>query len=373
MSNQSARTSITRSPRATGAHLASTIRPAFTLVELLVVIAIIGILVALLLPAVQAAREAARRSDCSNRLRQVGIGAHNYHDSYGRMPMHGELPTGLSSLARLAPFMENQTIYDLVDQDSHWSSTKNAQAFWTEIPQFRCPSANPVQWTDMGRAPRLAGAAAPPAFQETSLAPHYVGIMGAKPGPTRNGSILPGCPPPSGGRTAAFAPPFDTYYQDNCSTGTANSGGVAINGVIFPISKVNFAKVTDGTSKTMMYGELSWDAGAMEPWIVGSITGSGITDPTDKSARGWVHGAKNVIHPLKEAALNIPPNEDPSTGSSRTNTPLTDASLGSNHPGGTHALMCDASIHFIQEDIDLNGALLPMASRASGETYSVGF
>jgi prepilin-type N-terminal cleavage/methylation domain-containing protein len=347
-------------------------REAFTLVELLVVIAIIGILVALLLPAVQAAREAARRSDCSNRLRQIGIGAHNYHDSLKRMPMHGELPTGLSSLARLAPFMENQTIYDLVDQDSHWSHTRNAQAYWTEIPQFRCPSARDVQWTDLFRAPRLGTGAAPPAAQETALGPHYVGNMGAKPGPTRRGTIIPACPPPSGGRSAAFAPPFDTYYQDNCSTGTANSGGVAINGVIFPLSNVSFAKVTDGTSKTMMYGELSWNVGAVQPWIVGSITGAGETDPTSTAARGWVHGAKNIYHPIKEAALNVPAEADPNSGT-RTQTPLTDASLGSEHPGGTHALMCDASVHFIKEDIDLNEALLPMASRSSDDVYNPGF
>ena len=340
----------------------------FTLVELLVVIAIIGILIALLLPAVQAAREAARRIDCTNRMRQLGIAAHNYHDSQSRMPMHGELPTGLSSLARMAPYMEEAGIYDLVDQEVHWSNGKNAQAYWTEIPQLRCPSALTVQWTDTFRAPRLTGQAAPSGATETSLSPHYVGIMGAKPGPRKDGSIISGCPPPTGGRSASFAFPASTYFQDNCSMGTANSGGVAINGVIYPLSKVNFAKISDGTSKTMMFGEMSWEVGAMQPWIVGSITGAGITDPNSTAARGWVHGAKNVMHPIGFAALFEPAGVEPSD-TTRTNHPLTDASLGSMHPGGLNILMCDASVHFVQEDVSLEGVLRPMASRASEDIY----
>src|SRR5206468_3904064 len=85
----------------------NTARPSgFTLVELLVVIAIIGVLVALLLPAIQAARESARRTDCLNRLRQLGVAAHNYHAAMQHFPSHGDKLTGLSSQARLLPYME---------------------------------------------------------------------------------------------------------------------------------------------------------------------------------------------------------------------------------------------------------------------------
>src|SRR3989304_4434500 len=95
-------------------------RAGFTLVELLVVIAIIGILVALLLPAIQAAREAARRSDCINRIRQLVLAAHNYESARGKFPSHGDVAYvdanprgGLSALARLLPYMEEQAVQNL--------------------------------------------------------------------------------------------------------------------------------------------------------------------------------------------------------------------------------------------------------------------
>ena len=351
----------------------NTNRQGFTLVELLVVIAIIGILVALLLPAVQAAREAARRSDCTNRLRQLGIATHNYHDTQKILPTHGNLPTSLSSQAQLLPYMENQILYDLVDQTVHWSNNRNADAYWTEVPQLRCPSGPEIQWTECGRAPQRTGSL-PEGIHQTSLSPHYVGVMGARPGPRRGGSIIytKNCGPPSGGRGGGtFSFPEDTYYQDNCNDGTFNSGGVSINGVIYPFSKkLNLAKITDGTSKTMLYGELSWEAGAMAPWIVGSVTGAN-TPPADwqTSSRGWVHGAKNITHSIREAAMTLPEGADPNDNTTRTDTPLTDTSLGSNHPGGLNILMCDASTHFVNEDIDLKEVYRPMASRASDDIY----
>jgi prepilin-type N-terminal cleavage/methylation domain-containing protein len=124
-------------------HFASTpkaCRRAFTLVELLVVIAIIGILVALLLPAIQAARESARRMDCISRLRQLGIAAHNYHDTMKQFPPHGNYPTHLSSQARMLPYIENAAIHDLVNQTTHWRDTTNTRAYLTPVTFFRCPS-----------------------------------------------------------------------------------------------------------------------------------------------------------------------------------------------------------------------------------------
>ena len=106
-------------------------RRAFTLVELLVVIAIIGVLVALLLPAVQAAREAARRMKCTNHLRQLGIGLHNFHDSRGSFPKHFSpgSNTGVSWLALILPYIEQQAISDQVLPDAASYSPSAALVF----------------------------------------------------------------------------------------------------------------------------------------------------------------------------------------------------------------------------------------------------
>jgi len=91
-------------------------RRAFTLVELLVVIAIIGILIALLLPAVQAAREAARRSQCTNNLKQYGLGFHNYHDTMKALPMAATNSPRHTFQVALWPYMEQSALYSAYDQ-----------------------------------------------------------------------------------------------------------------------------------------------------------------------------------------------------------------------------------------------------------------
>ena len=130
-----------------------TSRPAFTLVELLVVIAIIGILIALLLPAVQAAREAARRSQCTNNLKQCVLALHNYHDTYRKFPGVGSSgTTAFSILAKILPYAEQQNLQDLIDFESPIYSggghsgastvihANNLAAAECLVPFFRCPS-----------------------------------------------------------------------------------------------------------------------------------------------------------------------------------------------------------------------------------------
>jgi prepilin-type N-terminal cleavage/methylation domain-containing protein/prepilin-type processing-associated H-X9-DG protein len=330
-------------------------RSGFTLVELLVVIAIIGVLVALLLPAIQAAREAARRTDCTNRLRQLALAAHNYETSRKQLPPHGDQPTALSSQARLLPFMEQQNVQNLVDQDRHWRHANNRVALETPLPFLRCPSGQEPEPTYINN--RDTGN-----LRDTNLRCHYVGNMGARPATCTTGGGG------RGGGTEWTTFPESTYEQYSCQDdptspatgGGASSGGTAINGAIFPLSKIGIGDITDGSSNTIMFGEMSWAVGPQEPWIVGSTSQDGVGNDVS-SSNGWVNNAKNI-----RWGINEKPHRDEQD---LLVTLLTNTSLGSNHPGGTHVAMCDGSAMLLRVDVDVAAVLRPMASRASDDVY----
>jgi len=144
-------------------------RCGFTLVELLVVIAIIGLLTSLLLPAVQAAREAARRSACTNNLRQIGIGLHNYHQALGCFPPGGiehrsminpktGKPYGMAGRQLawslfLLPYVEQEPLYRKVNTNKPFDAPENAEAAATILPLYICPSATTQRQLRQGRGP----------------------------------------------------------------------------------------------------------------------------------------------------------------------------------------------------------------------------
>jgi len=331
-------------------------RRAFTLVELLVVIAIIGILVALLLPAIQSAREAARRADCLNRMRQMGIAAHNYHDSKRHLPRHGGgklIPTaltptpvtgvgatsGLSSQALLLPYMEDEAVADLVDLGSHWRD-QDLSVKETPLPFFKCPSQNPQEMTDLLASGR---------YEESPLRCHYFAVFGAKPESCGRGGLVSTLPDPQ-----------NTYTMIHCvPTGTGlpnDGGGMATNGVLYVDSDLPFRRITDGLSHTMLYGECSWDAGINMTWLAANDNLGTVEDGD------WVFNGKNIANPINSLAF---PASWPEQSTTTVN--YMDVSLGSMHPGGCHVLMCDGSASFVSETIEL-AVLKAMGSRASGET-----
>src|SRR5262245_50828336 len=116
---------LNRSPRRRG----------FTLIELLVVIAIIAVLVSLFLPAVQQAREAARRTQCRNNLKQFGLAIHNYAEALGRFPLSLEAaPIAMSVHSFLLPYLEQQALYDQIDFKSNWNSLTNVGPLAVNVP-----------------------------------------------------------------------------------------------------------------------------------------------------------------------------------------------------------------------------------------------
>lgn len=312
---------------------------AFTLVELLVVIAIIGILVALLLPAIQAAREAARRTQCSNHLKQLGLALQNYHDSYSTFPYnaHPQVGSGATKqrgpswFVRILPFMEQGSFVEQAVFSGDWSlqdgpCPNTALINGLIIPGLFCPSS-PLPPT---KSLSSGGNPGPTVVQ----LPNYVGIEGSY---------------YAGGTSATAAP---QPYQDTY-------GRAVYNGVIqiaeFP---VRMAQIMDGTSTTLMVSEQSnyqfdavgnkIDRRSSGHWGGAWSCGSG--------ARDWTQNVTTIRYPIA-GGFGLSGNTQPY----EVNIPLFSA-----HPGGVQGTLADGSVRFIAENIDFS-TLTALADRADGQ------
>src|SRR5262245_40805039 len=230
-------------------------RRAFTLVELLVVIAIIGVLVALLLPAVQAAREAARRMKCSSGLRQLGLSLHNYHDTFNILPMGSANITGgagsnASTHAFILPYIEQGNAHALFDfnQDIN-TSTSNLAARQLRLPIFLCPSHPPV----------------PPFILTGTQCPSGCGVTNYMQSLGNNGNY------------ASNNGPFGRRYG------------------------ARFAEVTDGLSNTALLSEVllgpSPGTGTASPGVVAAGSRDDYRVATDLPTATWDTTADNVYNP----------------------------------------------------------------------------
>jgi prepilin-type N-terminal cleavage/methylation domain-containing protein len=198
-------------------------RAAFTLVELLVVIAIIGVLVALLLPAVQAAREAARRMQCSNNLKQIALALHSYHNFNKRLPP-GCDPTNLLSFhVYILPFIEKNDIYLGFNLKAPYSDNNNLKQAINRIPIYQCPTQGSFLHTQYGSGEWYNGT-------QITYTNHYYGVSGPK-----------GTNPTSGKKYLMIP--------------TGVQGDIARQGVLTMDSRVKLTQIPDGTSNTLMLGE----------------------------------------------------------------------------------------------------------------------
>jgi prepilin-type processing-associated H-X9-DG protein len=301
-------------------------------VELLVVIAIIGILVALLLPAVQAAREAARRTQCANNLKQAGVAMHNHLTTFGAFPQGqrlvivGHKTWGWPAL--LLEWMEESAAADLIDFRKQLWGPENREAVSKEVAGFLCPSTGRRHATRTGN--RITLDLINPGQWDASTGEDlacidYAGISG----PTVHASF----------RNSATGVPY-----------TANSG-ILLNISTGPRTQTTAAEILDGLSQTLLLGELS---------------GRGIfVAGTSNALRGVWAGGQNCISvpSAPVGGLTIPP-VNPAPADAWINAG--NSSLFSDHPGGAQVLLCDGSVRFLNETIPVQ-LLLALASRSDGE------
>ncbi|HEY2413090.1 MAG TPA: DUF1559 domain-containing protein [Pirellulaceae bacterium] len=288
----------------------------FTLVELLVVIAIIGVLVALLLPAVQAAREAARRSQCSNNLRQLGLALHNYHDTQLAFPINYRVGgnNGQNTYATwswmqgILPYIEQTAMYSQLTIAGPMSLPNNLLAANTPIKTFRCPSDGLNRNGMMTNASDSGG---------TKAVTNYKANCGA----AWNWTFV---------NTNNIRWPGDgngLLHCDGliCSNSYGSTGSTAISDLMKNMTR--FASITDGTANTFAVGE------AVPSW----------------SQWSWWYCQNACV-----ATTAIPLNyhrgiEKLETFSSQY---ARNYSFYSLHPAGANFAMCDASVKFVPDNID---------------------
>jgi prepilin-type N-terminal cleavage/methylation domain-containing protein len=323
-------------------------RRGFTLIELLVVIAIIALLVAMLLPAVQMVREAARKAQCQDHLHNIAIALHDYEITHRAFPIGARgQPLNGGSLGHswwigLLPFIEQKPLWDAFDHVSArngWTllnvSNRNLGK-GVVIDLMRCPSS-PL--------PETRGLPT-----NDHMQPSYVGISGATDDHGVRATRLSLCCSPT------------------------NSGKISADGVLFPNGSVRVAAVTDGLSNVMLVGEAA-------DW---SIDASGDRQRIDGAfPESWISGtaAQGVPPDFRGVAPSVPPaynittirhpinaRYDPKQGihqSHGANNPLASA-----HPGGAHVVLGDAAVRFLSENFH-SPILQKAAVRDDGEHAAI--
>ena len=322
----------------------------FTLIELLVVIAIIGVLIALLLPAVQKVREAANRAKCANNLKQIALAAHHYHGDFERFPP-GSVPNGsqASTLVFLLPYLEQASTYRLFDSSrSVATDAANAAARAQQVPIFLCPS-DPSQGYFMDPSPS----------EVISGKSNYFANMGAH-----------------------------AWWLDQ--PGATLTKPPELAGVFGADSRTRLTDITDGTSNTALFAEIKR----------GANPGSDNLDVTRLMPPDWDITSKPATNPnnLRPPAacgtpttptLNytglqyeygflitafythtVPPNY---SGRDCIRWPLYDQghlATRSYHPGGVNIALADGSTRFISENIQFS-IWQALGTRAGGETVDL--
>jgi prepilin-type N-terminal cleavage/methylation domain-containing protein len=334
-------------------------RRAFTLVELLVVIAIIGVLVALLLPAIQAAREASRRSTCANHLRQLGLALQMHHDARQVFPTGAMMGEGSMWSLNILPYLEQLNVFARAKAQEgaglnyNWAhngpyddaalsldENRNVAMASQPIPVFTCPSAGLPQsfysassynWIVMRRAPStyLGNASGLIVDQNVRAAPVPPASLGVRMAGDANYEVL----------------------------------ATSLDGVLFPQSKIAIKHIGDGTSNTVLVGEALPDIlalenkGASPETALGSIKDHWPLGGDDIDGTGGPEQGRDPSEGHGSTAVPVNFQNPYLTGNGCQGLPGVECqkyqlAFGSAHPGIAQVVMCDASVKTVEEGID---------------------
>lgn len=285
-------------------------RRAFTLVELLVVIAIIGVLVGLLLPAVQTAREAGRRTSCTNNLKQWGLAFHNYVDGRGELPAAFQDSPARTFVVAIWPYLGHQSVYDGYNLLWHSWDSPNKGILGQELPEYRCASDK--------RAIKYYGSDA-----------------------RLNYSLN-------------FGPQTTASSVRNAPFGRGDS---SLNGIDF---RTKFAEIADGLSKTLMMAEVRAQGAENDPRASGTTT------------RTYFMTIDTPNSGTDKMQIGMPVTNDPEMLASSADWNQTTgqkASARSRHPGGVNVVMCDGAVRFVNNTIAL-AAWQAMSTMNAGDSSS---
>ena len=304
-------------------------RPGFTLVELLVVIAIIGILIALLLPAVQAAREAARRSQCQNNLKQIGLAMHNHHDVKKSLPpFRGRNGCCWGTWQHLIlTFIEQDNIGSLYE---NWGGNDSSKGGSGKAPRY----GNGKNLNNVARR-RIGTLTCPSDTPNSPISqiPNHnylvnCGNTGVEGQAKLKGVVFEGAP-------------FDRalFVSPDKNITTATPGGW----IVRPQKGVGFQEVLDGLSNTIMVAECLQGTGKDLRGFTYWSPGAGFTTflPPNSSAVDRV--AQNCVNKPK---LNLP------CAKANSSNPVMLAAR-SRHPGGVQVVMCDGSSRFVRQTVSI--------------------